>query len=508
MASPNEMLPTLSEKPYQSFADKFFSDAKRYQNRSAVQLDFTRTMSYSQLATLVQIFSYRLHRKGLSRGNKIIISGLQNVEVIISVLATARLGAVAIIVPKVSDEDIQKFDPLLIIAKSANVSTGKIRIEVFPNRFEDITFDEVNFHPSGYKKGSDLACVVGTSGSTGKRKLLSLTAEHLEQNLIDQESLLPGTLQRTLISISTTASFGLKMALVILRQGGCIIWANADDRVKYILDKKIDNIVSAPLAYEHYTSELSARSTRDSSLDFCLVSGGKISKHLADKIRRVLCEKIYVQYGMAELGPIAIGDAKNLAVLSDYSGNLAPWMKAWAISADGKRLESGVVGRLVFQLQAPRRVAPYIDGKNSNPEGIAAEFVSEDFGSIEKDGSVEIKSRISDVVNLGGNKTTLSSIKEKLFELTDNAFAIEVVNIQTELGYDRIAVVVASQPHHFKNYLQAIEKAGVISGNVQIMFVNRFPTNEFGKIDFPELTKAVESAYAQRMGIAAETRED
>ena len=146
--SPNEMLPTLSEKPYQSFADKFFSDAKRYQNRSAVQLDFTRTMSYSQLATLVQIFSYRLHRKGLSRGNKIIISGLQNVEVIISVLATARLGAVAIIVPKVSDEDIQKFDPLLIIAKSANVSTGKIRIEVFPNRFEDITFDEVNFHPS------------------------------------------------------------------------------------------------------------------------------------------------------------------------------------------------------------------------------------------------------------------------------------------------------------------------------------------------------------------------
>lgn len=492
---------------YRSFADKFFRDCSRLRNSIAVSKNSdgptgTEQLSYLVLAAMVQSLSHQLYQAGVRRGSRVGLGKLPNERFLVAVLALGRLGAASLILYGLrGDSAFLKPDFLVVEADiesiEADIESIGIPIIKFPQRFGGLTEEVARFVPDGFGHGDELACVVGSSGSTGQKKFLTVTAQHLDQAIDDQIELLPRQLGKTLLCVTPTVLYGLMMTLTVLRQGATIVWERSHrDSIER---HQVKNIIGAPLSYRMLLDSLSASQTSLAPLDYCVTAGSKISEAFAEEVRTRICPNFFVQYGSTELGPAAFGDTRWLATYPDFAGKLAHWLDAWTVNENNVRLPEGASGRLVFQLFGPRIVAPYVEGQEIKPNEISRPdlYVSEDFGSIRGERVISIESRATERINIGGNKTTIHEIKRELLAMTRISAPLEIVNYKSKEGYDRIAVVIAGEVESLKKHVAQIGKAMRKYHEADILMVNEFPTNAFGKIDYTALRQAAAARRAR-----------
>ena len=480
---------------YHSFAEQFMAGAANRGSQAAVRCENGEVFTFLQIASAVRQFSATMHERGVRAGARVVLGRLRNIELLIGFLAVSRLGGTSIIANDVTPDLRSVLKPEYAVGKSDD-GTSIIPVILFPDRFTTAELD-ASFAPKGYAQGSIASCIIGSSGSTGKRKYFSLSAEQITLTVADQVSILPRPMRRTLLTVPPRARYGLQMTLTVIQQGGCVIWAEPVEELALICGGEVDHVVGAPLVYSSYMDKLLATPLTRFALDFCIVGGSKISDVFAEKIRRALRCDLFVQYGSTEMGPIAIGSTEELAQLPDYSGKLAPWATAWTVGDKGERLPPGHLGRLVFELRSPRIVASRLSAAATEQELSGADriYVSDDFGSVVDESILLIESRFQDRINVGGNKTSLSTIRKKITEITSKTLEMEVLAIKTEEGYDRVVVVMVGEPGELSGFIQSIEKSKITKDRFQVMCVNRLPLNEFGKVDTQKLRSVAESEY-------------
>ena len=467
------------------------STALELRAERAVISEFGETLSYGHLASLVQKLTTILHAAGVKRFDRVATYGLSRLQFLISILAVSRLGAATLAIGKIPEE-VTLLTADWVIAPH---DLGSIATIKFPARFSNMTAEESKFLPPGYAHGDDLAYVVGTSGSTGYRKFVNVTAAHLDRAVADQSALLPGALGSTYLAVPPTTLFGLRMALALLKQGGCLVWDNQN--IEKLIHSDVTHIVAAPGTYRDLLKLIGEEGSRPPNLQYCLTSGSKISPQLAAAVRERLCSRLYIQYGITELGPAAIGSSEMLASIPDYAGQLAPWVTAWSVDEHGERMPYGTAGRLVFKLAAPRIVAPYVtvpDGDTADP----SLYVSADYGAVTEANVLTIEARETERVNLGGDKTNIHLLKQEMSDAIGAPITFEVVNIRSPNGFDGLVIfVVADQA----SALQHAEKCMHLywsSSVLKIVSVNTIPLNEFGKVDYAKLREVAQAMIAER----------
>lgn len=470
---------------YVSFADALMKNSITRGSATAILTESGEEVSYSQLATLVQKFAYLLHRSGVKRGSRVAVDRLSRLQFLIAVLSIARLGASVVVwsnLPR--DAELLAHDCIVTMPGIERRNTIH-----FPLRFENITKEEIAFQHPGYHNGKEVAVVLGTSGSTGYRKYVTVTAEHLAQAIADQLFLLPKALKSPCISVSPKVLYGLMVTLAALSQGACVVWHT--EEFPSLLESRITNIIAAPATFRTWLTTLRSSEIKPKKLEYCVTAGSVTSPKLAAEIREKFRCELFIQYGSTELGPAAFGDSRSLSEYPNFAGKLAPWISAWTIDEGGDRLPQGNSGRLVFNLHGPRSVAPYLDiqlvPQPSNNLGPL--YYSEDYGAVSEENVLSIECREAERVNLGGYKTNIDAVKNAILDSVAIPLSFEVVNVKSTDGYDALVVFLVSDRDVAAEFIEKLREANIAKIN-KVVAVNRIPISEFGKVDYPKLREA------------------
>lgn len=475
-------------RDYVSIADQIVQKALARGTTHAVTGQAGEALTYGQLAVLVQELSYLLHAAGVRRSDRVAAYNLDRLQFLVCILAVSRLGAATIAIGK-SQEEIAALGSAWVIAPD---DVEGHRTIVFPRRFSRPGSEESRFVPDGYADGGALCVVVGTSGSTGQRKFVNVTAEHLRLAVLDQIALLPGPLHATYLAVPPTTLYGLMMTLTILAQGGSLMW-DSRNIAAMVLDG-LTNIVAAPGTFRDILTLMGKADIRPPKMEYCVTAGSKIAPQLAEEVADRICPRFFVQYGSTELGPAAFGSTARLASTPDYSGTLAPWIEGWSIDENGARLPPGRVGRLAFRIAPPRIVAPYLTAGSADP----CLYVSEDFGAVSEHKDLTIEARETERVNLGGDKTNIHALRKEAADAIGIPVSLEVVNVRSRDGFDGLVIFIVAEQEAALALADRLKPLTWSASVLRIVAVNAIPKNEFGKVDYSRLRDVAQQMVVSR----------
>jgi amino acid adenylation domain-containing protein len=465
-----------------SFSRRLYSAIKSSLGANAIS-HAGKEISYEQLATLVDRFSFSFRELKLVKGNRVAVHLDRSQWVLVSLLSILREGLVYIPIDKNLPKDRIAFvlndtKPDLIILDTENpenklLASGYAYVTV-PALLETQTFNdkdmiECNSH--------DPACIIYTSGSAGRPKGVVLTYGNLEHffNHV-MENCFEGCPLVMPFTASVSFDISLFQLLTPVFSGGTCVVVDNDEmsdlgQLCGIL-KNVNAIDSVPAVFDTLISHIYNTGEEGSfeNIKQIFIGGDTIADNLLYRIANVFSNAVVtVTYGPTE-GTIFCTQ------MTYPAGSLGRGCKGAIIGSPVKHAE-------IYILDASLKLLPMevvgeicIGGKGvtqgylNNPGLTNDKFPADPFGSDgliyrtgdlgrwTSDGRLEFNGRIDSQVKLRGYRVELSEIENVILEygLVQQAAVV----IKTEDGYNKnlIAFVVPEdgfQKQDVLNYLKS-----------------------------------------------------
>ncbi|WP_153503421.1 class I adenylate-forming enzyme family protein [Cumulibacter manganitolerans] len=335
---------------------------------------------------------------------------------------------------------------------------------------------------------ADAALIVFTSGSTGPPKGVVVGHRQLADKIDAIDSLLAFRPDdRTLLVLNLTFSFGMWVCLLTLLRGGTLVVRDRFERDGFLgvlAEQRISRVALVPtmmrllLAGERATP--GAATTPH--LRSVLIGGEQLGVTLAAEIRALFESATLVDiYGLTETTTCDFfAFPAQAAAHPGCIGAPSPGVTFRIAHAD----QDGV-GEL--QLRSPYLMHGYLDA----PETTAAAyddgwFRTGDLAVALPDGLVELRGRLKDVINRGGNKVTPAEVELALGRHPDVAAAL-VAGVPDPVIGERIHALVVPRGArtidetalraHLTRYLERFKHPDVIE------VVAELPLGRTGKSD-------------------------
>jgi len=384
-------------------------------------------LNYTELTEKVNQLSFFLEEKGIQSGDIVGLSLERSTEMLISLLAILKLGAVYL--PLDPDYPLDRIEFML------EDSAAKVLLisRQYKNRYEthskEIVIEEIwpllqtyyKDFPQKNIKGNDLAYILYTSGSTGKPKGVKITHRNLANFLISMRTS-PGINDSDRLLAITTISFdiaGLELYLPLISGAELVLAdseATKDGRILLNLleDKKITVMQATPSTWQMI---LDSGWSEKNSLK--ILSGGEaLPKDLASKLLD-LSGELWNMYGPTEttiwstFKQIKAGD-KVLTIgwpinntqiyIVDENGKALPTNEIGEIYIGGDGVAEGYLNRP--ELTSEKFVADLFSHKAG-----AKLYRTGDLGKILENGEIQCFGRIDHQVKIRGHRIELGEIE-------------------------------------------------------------------------------------------------
>jgi enterobactin synthetase component F len=295
----------------------------------------------------------------------------------------------------------------------------------------------------------DLCHVIWTSGSTGQPKavplshgVLELRAEQFDYRFGPEF----GHSARLFCSMGLSSSWSYTLLNNVLARGGffCLPGPSIDQTVAKFAAYKLQSVAASPLYLAELVQFSRRRGKEFQSLEVVVSGGGMLPAALAQQVQAMICSRLISYYGSAECGAVATGAVELLSLDQGEVGFVIPGVSAEVVDRSSRTVLSEGVGTL--RIRSERAVRGYL-GPSGVDEGIfgADGVYSGDQGLVSPDGLLSIFGRDSNVVNLGGPKTTLEAIETRYADAPGVAAVAAMVAADT-MGVSRlVAFVVPSE---------------------------------------------------------------
>jgi acyl-CoA synthetase (AMP-forming)/AMP-acid ligase II/alkylation response protein AidB-like acyl-CoA dehydrogenase len=199
-------------------------------------------------------------------------------------------------------------------------------------------------------------------------------------------------------------------------------------------------------------------------------------------------------YGQAEIGEVigwTSADARAHPEKLGAAGRPHPGVQIKIVGDDGSPLSAGEFGELT--VRPPRMASRYVDGGALDDRLDADGYLrTGDLARVDSDGFVWIESRVSDVINRGGNKVLPAHVEDVLRSAPGVRDAVVVAAPDERLGEVPVAFFVGdADPAE----LEARCRDQLVAYKVPVAFrrVDALPRNEVGKVLRRELVATLEA---------------
>jgi acyl-coenzyme A synthetase/AMP-(fatty) acid ligase len=342
--------------------------------------------------------------------------------------------------------------------------------------------------------------ITHTSGTTGRPKgiLFSYRSALRTSPYLDEN----GVEKRMLGFFGLPANAGFSLALRDLRNQRPYLALNpaGENTAEVIEEFEVKELLGSPIQISKFIdNSIQAGRALPEGLEIVRPGGSKSPPQLLAKIHELLKAEIRVSYATTEVGTIA---KLTLAPGEDAStvGTLVEGVEAQAVDENDVVLPSGTIGNLRFRKSG--MVTEYFE----NPEATAKAFrdgwfYNGDLGSIDETGQIRLVGRVDDVVNLGGEKVSLTAIEEHAltFPGVKDAACCLLRNFN---GLPVIAIGYVSEDDLDQKVFFKIlgEEFGLEAPRVSARFL-QLPRNENGKLDRLALAREFSRKIVNRKNV-------
>ncbi|KAL3461223.1 hypothetical protein BJX64DRAFT_300238 [Aspergillus heterothallicus] len=473
-SSTNQILDQLQRRMKQTmpcFPDLLPNDPVR---PSLICPQSDQSLSYSRLQEFVRNFDLGLPCPGHGRPRVAVM--LPNGPILaLAVLAIANrytmIPMARTVAPDQLRADVEAVDADAILMLEADVP--KVQLDsvlpvfaVYPQ--PDLTFTVTStrsdFVPSQDKiernKADDVAVLLFTSGTSGKKKLVPITAYNLFAGAVftmDSVALTASSRCLNMMPLHHIGGMVRSLYAPMLAGGTTICCASFDPSLFWDVVEKHQPTwyYATPTMHQMILAESEHRvdALRQSKIEFIINAGGGLPATLAVQLREVFACTVLPSYGMTECAPIASPPTDYKLEREGTSGRpVGPDVAILDGATPARRVGTGETGRICV------RGFPVFPGYLT-PEGINTDafeqggwFDTGDLGCVDEDGYLYITGRSKEVINRGGE--IISPIE------VENAI-LSAARDPSSILYGRVSETLAfSAPH---DVLQEVVGAVIVT---------------------------------------------
>lgn len=274
----------------------------------------TRVIGYRELDGLLWRTARHLHRAGVRAGDVVGVTCADELELVLTILALARLGACVFSLPR-SYTASQRREMLVragvrFLASdrpgggAAGVPVVLVDHRLLPNGTDDADASLLDAFPAG------CWLLITGSGSTGEPKLIPVTHAQARARSAKAAALLALGAADRVAPLShfdfSHAKYRLLEALAV--GAACLLdpWRQKD-RLEALRRHAITVVFATVFHAEKLLEGLPPGSASAlPGVRIFEVTSSTVSEDLRQRIRRGLCETLYVRYGINEAGPVTV----------------------------------------------------------------------------------------------------------------------------------------------------------------------------------------------------------
>jgi acyl-CoA synthetase (AMP-forming)/AMP-acid ligase II len=214
------------------------------------------------------------------------------------------------------------------------------------------------------------------------------------------------------------------------------------------------------------------------------VVGSPVPKALADEARRVLSPDLNVFYATTEASGVAVGSTALQQQHDGTAGFLFPGVEIEAVDDSDRPLPRGITG--ILRVRSEGMVTRY---ENESPADAGTSplrngwFYPGDLGSVSAEGVVVVTGRVTEVLNIGGNKFQPAAIEELALDC-DGILDAAAFSVPDEHDIERAWIAVVRGSDYKEGEIAGrIRARWPLLGRLQIAVTKQIPRNHMGKVD-------------------------
>ena len=437
-------------------------------------------ISYTQLLEKTSLLAGSLLKKGITKGDRVIIYMPMVPEAIVAMLACARIGAIHSVVfgGFASHELAVRIDdaqPKIILAASCGIEPGRVieykplidgAIELSEHKPESVVilqrpeaaaslipgrdFDwnefQLNAEPTNciMVEGNHPAYILYTSGTTGAPKgVVRPTAGHLvalHWSMKNIYNIDPGDVFWAASDVGWVVghSYICYAPLIhgnttVLFEGKPVGTPDAGTFWRVISEHKVKAFFTAPTAFraiKREDPEGEFKSQYDlSCLQALFLAGERADPDTINWAKNLLGVPVIDHWWQTETGWTIVGNPMGIEQLPIKVGSPSVPMPGYDVKIldnDGNELPRGELGAVAIKLPLPPGSLPTLWNaeerfKKSYLSTFPGFYETGDAGLIDNDGYVYIMARTDDVINVAGHRLSTGAMEEALSNHADVA---------------------------------------------------------------------------------------
>lgn len=448
------------------------------------------SLTFKQLAWRASKYAQAFMKSGVKPGHIVVVRMPREYDAIANI-ALSMIGAVSASNTAKQFFDFEPITDWLITRKEVENYPATKQIIISPLWIQR-AFNDLEVTPLfGFQNDESLARLVFTSGTTGRPKAVPLTWKQLEirtKQGLSKLSIAGAVL--AIYDLGSAAGF-LRLTADMFRGAPYLTLGTRDVRGVVELSKmvSIEGLHGSPAQIQGFLDEFLTRPFDFTHLKNVRSGGASVPGELQRFVEQRFGFPLEVGYGSTEAGYIS-SRIKNADVDTRDVGESYEGVEIEVVDDQHQTVEPGVVG--LVRVKTPDIVQGYF----RNPEATAKAFKDGwfypgDTGYIAPNGNLVVGGRVSELINLGGNKFDPSILDDLAAQVSGlNApTQIAAFSFQDEHGQVKLGFAYLSD---LKIDKRAIEKAIAKKHRipaVAFLPIPIMPTNESGKMMRSSITE-------------------
>jgi acyl-coenzyme A synthetase/AMP-(fatty) acid ligase len=342
-----------------------------------------------------------------------------------------------------------------------------------------------------------------TSGTTGNYKMMIVNAdaqgadiklgiERYRRGADDVEQDLPAAINILNLGLWTAAGYGIPLAIWSL--GAAVIIHQGQDEHLSFATRGITHAMVTPAGMAQMLAAMPASFQRNDNLQL-MVTGGQLSRGLANRIRAQLTNHIVSFLGATECGGWAMTTIESDEDLRWHRLDLRRTVEV--VDENDQPLPPGRLGQVRVLLE--NDFTGYLNDPDATASFVKSRyFYPGDLGILDGKGRIALHGRVTEVLSVLGDKIPAAPYEQALQE----ALGLEGVCVLSEQGDDQ-----EDQLHVVLETAEPIDEATLRKAalahlsrfpSARFHFLDPFPRNHMGKVErFKLKQRLIEQQQAQ-----------
>ena len=378
-------------------------------------------VTYSQLWERCLLAATNVRRKyGLKKGDRIILAASANIDFIYAYFGIHMAGGACVPI----DPDTNQTRYELIRESTKPVCTMGVlhKVEGYPViPFSDVLTqcDKVDVYQQPDQE--QIADVLFTTGTTGAPKGVALNHRNIAAAALNINTFIKNKADDVeLLALPVSHSFGLGRVRCVLSKGGSLVLLGTFASMKKFFGQMeqyhCTGFGMVPAGWG-YIKKMSGRKIGEFANQLRYIEIGSSFMAIDDK--ELLCEllpntRICMHYGLTEASRSAFMEFHSEHDKLNTAGTASPNVEVAIFDAEGKRLPVGAEGEVC--VKGNHVTCSYW---NETPERFQKDFFdgyfrTGDCGFLDDQGYIHLKSRIKEMINVGGKKVSPMEVEDVL----------------------------------------------------------------------------------------------